>query len=366
LRGCLPIVYGGKMKALYTMKKTIILNVLVITLAMTAALMAGGNDLPYPTDKWVNAFGGECLLNGEPLPVGAVVQAFDIDGVMCGRFVVDSAGSYGFMPVYRDDIYTPDRDEGPEPGESFTLRINGIVATTELGPDSPIWSKNGDPYDVSLSATQEISMNLVSPGSQTTSPSQTVVFLFEITNTGSGYDLYEMTATSQHGWMTEIVGGSPSIYADPGETIDITVKVHVPSDVFASVDDSLYFDAASMMDNSVSASGKTVTRVIVTAAEDDNSSVIPDKFSLAQNYPNPFNPETIISYSLKKGGTVHLEVYNILGQSAAILVDEYQDAGEYSVIWNTVESGGNFPSGVYFYRLTVNELTLTRKMVLMK
>ncbi len=347
------------------MKKTIILSALVLTLAMPAILFAGANDLPYPTDKWVNAYGGDCLLNGEPLPVGALVQAFDNDGVMCGRYVVDSAGTYGLMPVYQDDIYTPSRDEGPEQGEPFTLRVNGIVATQELGPDTPVWSKNGDPYDVNLSVTQDISMQLASPGSQSTSPAQTVVYLFAITNTGSGYDRYELNATSQHGWSTEIVGGSPSIYAENSETINITVRVHVPADVFASVDDSLYLDVTSMMDNTVTSTGKTFTTVTVTGVDDDNSSIIPDKFALAQNYPNPFNPETTISYSLKKGGNVHLEVYNILGQSADVLVNEYQDAGEYSVTWNATASG-NYPSGVYFYRLTVDELTLTRKMVLMK
>ena len=103
----------------------------------------------------------------------------------------------------------------------------------------------------------------------------------------------------------------------------------------------------------------------MTGVDDDNSSIIPDKFALNQNYPNPFNPETTIKYSLKKGGNVHLEVYNILGQSADVLVNEYQDAGEYSVTWNALSSG-NYPSGIYFYRLTVDELTLTRKMVLMK
>ena len=333
---------------------------------MTAALMAGGNDLPVPTDKWVNAYSGGCLLNGNPLPAGALVQAYDIEGVLCGRFVVTITGEYGLMPVYRDDIYTPAVKEGPLPGEPFTLRINGIVATNELGPDTPIWSKNGDPYEVRLSVTQAISFNLTSPNGQSTSPSQTVIYLFKVTNTGSGYDLYDLTATSQHGWSTEIVGGSPTLYVDPGDSMSIAVKVHVPADLFASVDDTLYLEIASKLDNTVNASGKSVTQVTVTSADDDNSSIIPDRFSLLQNYPNPFNPETVISYSLKKSGKVHLEVYNLLGQSAAVLVDEYQDAGEYSVVWNAAGYGENYPSGVYFYRLTVDELTLTRKMVLMK
>ncbi len=352
------------MKALCTMKKITLLNAVLLLFAMTVSLSASADDVPDPTDKWISAYGGECLLNGQPLPVGAIVQAYDPDGVLCGKFIVDDPGHYGFMSVYKDYAGS-DKDEGANQGDPITLVVNETV-TVELGPESPVWSENGDPYNVNLSATQDISMDLTTPGGQFTSPGQKLVYLFQVENTGSGIDLYDLEAVSEHGWTTEIENGTPSEYADEGEIIDIKVRVTIPNDIFASVIDSLSLTITSRMDNTVSQVGKTISTIIVTSAEDENSSVIPDAFSLSQNYPNPFNPETVISYSLEKGGNVHLQIYNLLGQSVDELVNEYQDAGEYRVAWNSRNSGQALPSGVYFYRLTVDELTLTRKMVLMK
>ena len=84
--------------------------------------------------------------------------------------------------------------------------------------------------------------------------------------------------------------------------------------------------------------------------------------SLDQNYPNPFNPTTEIRFDLPQEGHVTLEVFNLLGQMVATLIDEKRDAGEHSVSWNA----GNVSSGVYFYRLKVGEFVETKKMMLLK
>lgn len=88
----------------------------------------------------------------------------------------------------------------------------------------------------------------------------------------------------------------------------------------------------------------------------------PSQFVLFQNYPNPFNPTTKISFSIPESGDYKLEVYNILGQKVATLIDAYLAPGiqEYSF------SGANLPSGTYFYRLTGKNISLSNKMILMK
>ncbi len=95
---------------------------------------------------------------------------------------------------------------------------------------------------------------------------------------------------------------------------------------------------------------------------------IPEYFSLEQNFPNPFNPKTIINYNiefpLNKGGqgVVSLKVYDALGKEVAILVNEKQNAGSYSVEFN----GEGLPSGIYFYKLEAGDFVETKRMVLLK
>ena len=95
---------------------------------------------------------------------------------------------------------------------------------------------------------------------------------------------------------------------------------------------------------------------------DVEGEVILSAYELAQNYPNPFNPSTKIEYGVKEAGFVSLEVYNILGVKVATLINEYLPAGNY--ITDFVAS--DLASGVYIYRLSVNNFTQTRKMILEK
>lgn len=95
--------------------------------------------------------------------------------------------------------------------------------------------------------------------------------------------------------------------------------------------------------------------------------LLPNKPQLHGNYPNPFNPTTTLGYSLPSATHVTLEVFNVLGQKIASLVNENQEAGKYEVVWDSKdESGHTVASGIYFYRLTTNEMTANRKMILLK
>lgn len=89
---------------------------------------------------------------------------------------------------------------------------------------------------------------------------------------------------------------------------------------------------------------------------------LPKTFALMQNYPNPFNPTTIIKYDLPSAQFVMLNVYNVLGQRVASLVDGRQSAGYYEVNFNA----DRYASGVYFYVLRAGHFTATHKMMLLK
>jgi hypothetical protein len=89
---------------------------------------------------------------------------------------------------------------------------------------------------------------------------------------------------------------------------------------------------------------------------------IPKEFMLSQNYPNPFNPTTILEFGVPVDSKVKVEVFNILGQLIAVLVDEVRQAGYYKVTFGS----SNMPSGVYFYRMTAGSFVQTKKMQLIK
>ncbi len=102
--------------------------------------------------------------------------------------------------------------------------------------------------------------------------------------------------------------------------------------------------------------------VIPTATSVRSDKTVPQTPVLEQNYPNPFNPSTIIRYRVQESGPVSLKVYNIMGQSVAVLYEGWRDTGKYSETF----SGAQLPGGVYFYRLTVQGNTFTQKALLLK
>jgi hypothetical protein len=100
----------------------------------------------------------------------------------------------------------------------------------------------------------------------------------------------------------------------------------------------------------------------VTTAIDEVPGVLPKSYVLSQNYPNPFNPSTVIRYELPVQSRVALKVFNVLGQEVATLVDELQEPGYKSVVWNAREA----PSGIYFYRVQTSGFSETRKLILLR
>ena len=85
-------------------------------------------------------------------------------------------------------------------------------------------------------------------------------------------------------------------------------------------------------------------------------------YELYQNYPNPFNPTTTIRYAIPQDGVVTLKIFDILGQEVATLKNEFQKANRYEVNFNSA----GLASGVYIYRLQVNNFLESKKMILLK
>lgn len=99
-----------------------------------------------------------------------------------------------------------------------------------------------------------------------------------------------------------------------------------------------------------------------TIGINQNGNVIPDEFSLGQNYPNPFNPVTNFEFSIPVQSKVKIEIFDAAGRKVETLAEKELKPGMYKAEWNA----GNYPSGVYFYKLFAAGFSQTRKMVLVK
>lgn len=118
------------------------------------------------------------------------------------------------------------------------------------------------------------------------------------------------------------------------------------------------------------------TNSIVTDIGDelDINNELPDNFTLNQNYPNPFNPSTTISYTIKSSDIFNSEIkrtkliiYNILGKKVKTIVDRIEPPGTYEVVWDGTDlNGKKVSSGVYLYRLSNGNQSLSLKMTLLK
>ena len=91
-------------------------------------------------------------------------------------------------------------------------------------------------------------------------------------------------------------------------------------------------------------------------------SEVPSEYKLEQNFPNPFNPSTVFEFALPKQSHVNLELYNLLGERVAAVLDETLSAGYYSVPYNATR----LASGVYFYRMRADDFLQTKKLLILK
>ena len=147
---------------------------------------------------------------------------------------------------------------------------------------------------------------------------------------------------------------------DPGEETVITVNF-----------DSSDIEPGSYSGNIVitcdSWDTKIINVVLDVSASDNQDDLLPSSFQLNNNFPNPFNPVTSISFNLPHSSDIGLKVYNIKGQYICTLAEGVYPSGTHSVIWNgTDDKGTSITSGVYLYKLSTENIEITRKMILLK
>ncbi|MEJ2506861.1 MAG: T9SS type A sorting domain-containing protein [Ignavibacteriaceae bacterium] len=100
----------------------------------------------------------------------------------------------------------------------------------------------------------------------------------------------------------------------------------------------------------------------IVISVDEKTETTTNSYELSQNYPNPFNPITSIKYQIPEDGMVTLKIYDILGKEVKTLVNEQKSAGRYEVRFDAAD----LATGVYLYKLNVNNFASVKKMLLVK
>jgi hypothetical protein len=126
------------------------------------------------------------------------------------------------------------------------------------------------------------------------------------------------------------------------------------------VTDSAFFGFDITLHPADGSDGWDLTGWFVDAG--DKTDAIPATIALFSNYPNPFNSSTEIIFSVPSPMPVKLDIFNLMGQKVATLVDGHSDAGRHSVNWNA----SSLSSGIYFYKLTAGDKIITKRMTLLK
>lgn len=168
-------------------------------------------------------------------------------------------------------------------------------------------------------------------------------------------------------WTTDTTSGFSQLSMT---AVADTFRAYIPSQPLGS---KIYYYISATSNN-----GKTITKplpapsgnfrfIVTNTTSISNGSETVKEFRLFQNYPNPFNPATNIKYNIAKNSFVSLKIYDLLGKEIAILVNEYQKAGEYTVPFSILQSAGKqLSSGVYFYKLMSDGYIDVKSMIICK
>jgi len=175
-------------------------------------------------------------------------------------------------------------------------------------------------------------------------------------------EIYHIERKTDENWISV---GSCAAYGEEIYTVQV-MTVHDSSTssinyttfrIIASMNEGVWFSNPD--------SGYSINNISLLGNNENRN--IPKTFSLNQNYPNPFNPVTTLRYDLPENGPVNITIYDMLGRQVKTLINQTQDAGYKSLIWDaTNDYGKPVSAGIYLYQIQAGEYISTKKMVLLK
>jgi hypothetical protein len=165
---------------------------------------------------------------------------------------------------------------------------------------------------------------------------------------------------------TSVQVGTPGFTLTPAIAFNHAGKLYGLSGVGVQQGQLIQYDTATGVASLIGNTGYQAVNSIAisqqTVGIENITTEIPSAYNLYQNYPNPFNPSTNIKFDLPKSGFVKLAVYDALGREVSVLVNENLKAGSYSYSF----SASSLASGVYFYRISSEDFSAVKRMLMIK
>jgi outer membrane protein assembly factor BamB len=160
----------------------------------------------------------------------------------------------------------------------------------------------------------------------------------------NGYYYYAISSNGELKWRLPLI--------EQKQQVDNTGAISEDGSLYLGVHDVSVFSPQI----------KTLLAIRDTVTSGENEDDEPFTFKLEQNFPNPFNSTTNLRYSIPQSGRITLTVYDLMGRDVAVLLDRYQEAGSYDLIFQA----DDLASGIYFYKLTSGHYMATKKLILLK
>ncbi len=192
--------------------------------------------------------------------------------------------------------------------------------------------------------------------------------IYKSTNYGDNWSLHH--ANSFSGWATDICREDPTLIITGSWSNRAVLSLNA-GETWTDISSGLTGHGGGIMipdrGYALAHQGTNIYKLNVqysgiVGIKENQFSSVPSNFILHQNYPNPFNPTTHIRFGVPKAGHVSLRVYNELGKEVSLLMNSYRDAGSYDITFDA----SHLSSGIYFYKLELEDNILTKKMLLIK
>ena len=291
-------------------------------------------------------FYGTIKINGEDAPIGTKIIP-TIDNIEYEtEFEVNETNGIGNYSSYvnADNPATSEIKEGGVTGEQVVFKAK-IGQTEYMLTPSGTWNNN-DTQHLDLMNQGEIPVELSSFRAESKNNS---VNLFWTTVSESNNFGFEVQRSRNDNFFNKIAFRN-------GHGTTNSPQTYNYSDT--NLQSGKYFYRLKQIDTDGAFTFSPTLEVNLS---------FPQTFQLFQNYPNPFNPATNISYLISEQSNIKITIYNSSGQKIKTLVNGIKSAGDHSIVWNGRNKSGNTVSnGIYIYKMSAENFSVSKKLIFMK